>query len=138
MSWFWMWAAVVIVMALAFGAVASATAEAQARGGAVLRGLDKVTGHADDFTAPIGEPVMFGTLEVTARACERRPDDQTPEVSVYLQIYDTAPSLRRGERAAEGEGERREIFSGWMFASSPGLNGLEHAVYDVWAMDCRT
>lgn len=136
MSRFWMWAAVVIAIALACGAVVGARAEAQARGGAVLRGLDKVTGHAQDFTAPIGEPVMFGTLEVVARACERRPEDQTPEVSVYLQIYDTAPSLRRGER--QETGERREIFSGWMFASSPGLNGLEHAVYDVWAMDCRT
>lgn len=134
MSRFWMWAAVVIAMTLAFGAVASA--DAQTRGGAVLRGLDKVTGHAEDFTAPIGESVMFGTLEVVARACERRPEDQTPEVSVYLEIYDTAASLRRGER--QEEGGRREIFSGWMFASSPGLNGLEHAVYDVWAMDCRT
>lgn len=123
-------------LAAAFGSLAAVPSEAQPRGGAVLRGLDKVTGHAADFIAPIGETVTFGALEVVARSCERRPEDQTPEVSVYLQIYDLAPTPRRGEQ--EGAEERREIFSGWMFASSPGLNGLEHAVYDIWAMDCRT
>jgi hypothetical protein len=128
-----MWASLLFVTILALSAVASA----QTRGGtAVLRGLDKVTGHARDFNAPLGQPVQFGTLEVVARACEKRPEEETPEVSVYLQITDTAPSLRRSERGESAE--RREIFSGWMFASSPGLNALEHPVYDVWAIDCRS
>jgi hypothetical protein len=133
MSRFWTWASLVIVLALACSAVASAQARS---GAAVLRGLDKVTGHARDFNAPIGRPVTFGTLEVVVRACEKRPEEETPEVSVYLEVYDTAPSVRRSERT-EAE-PRREIFSGWMFASSPGLNALEHPVYDVWAIDCRS
>jgi hypothetical protein len=133
MSRFWMWAALAFVTFMALSAVASA----QTRGGvAVLRGLDKVTGHARDFNAPLGQAVAFGTLEVVARACVKRPEEETPEVSVYVEIFDTAPSVRRSERG-EGE-ERRQIFSGWMFASSPGLNALEHPVYDVWAMDCRS
>ncbi|MBU6407542.1 MAG: DUF2155 domain-containing protein [Alphaproteobacteria bacterium] len=136
MSRFWRGTAAAVALSMAFGQAAAVQAEAQPRGGALLRGLDKVTGHAADFIAPIGETVTFGALEVVARACERRPEDQTPEVSVYLQIYDMAPTPRRG--APEDAPERREIFSGWMFASSPGLNGLEHAVYDIWAMDCRT
>ena len=133
MSRFWMWAALAFVTLMALSAVASAQPRG---GGAVLRGLDKVTGHARDFNAPLGQPVQFGTLEVVARACEKRPEEETPEVSVYVEIFDTAPSVRRSER---GEGEaRRQIFSGWMFASSPGLNALEHPVYDVWAIDCRS
>lgn len=99
---------------------------------AVLRGLDKVTGHARDFNAVIGRPVRFGTLEVIARDCAKRPAEETPEVSIYVQVYDTPP-VRAGQEA-----ERREIFHGWIFASSPGLNALEHPVYDIWAIDCRS
>ncbi len=99
---------------------------------AVLRGLDKVTGHARDFDAAIGRPVRFGSLEVVARACNKRPAEETPEVSIYVEIYDTPP-------AAEGQtAVRQEIFHGWLFASSPGLNALEHPVYDIWAIDCRS
>jgi hypothetical protein len=99
---------------------------------AVLRGLDKVTGQARDFTATIGRPVRFGTLEVTARACQKRPAEETPEVSIYIEVYDTPP-------APEGqEPQRSEIFHGWIFASSPGLSALEHPVYDIWAIDCRS
>ncbi len=99
---------------------------------AVLRGLDKVTGQARDFTATIGRPVRFGTLEVTARACQKRPAEEIPEVSIYIQVFDTPP-------VPEGQEPRRtEIFHGWIFASSPGLSALEHPVYDIWAIDCRS
>jgi len=98
---------------------------------AVLRGLDKVTGQARDFTATIGRPVRFGTLEVVARACQKRPAEEIPEVSIYVQVYDTPP-VPEGQEPA-----RTEIFHGWLFASSPGLSALEHPVYDIWAIDCR-
>ncbi|MBI1249963.1 MAG: DUF2155 domain-containing protein [Alphaproteobacteria bacterium] len=98
---------------------------------AVLRGLDKVTGHARDFNAPVGRPVQFGTLEIVARRCSKAPPEETPEVTVFVEVFDTPPV--RGET----EAQKQEIFSGWMFASSPGLSALQHPVYDIWAIDCR-
>lgn len=118
-----------LVSALALVAFGIAPAMAAT---AVLRGLDKVTGHARDFNAVIGRPVRFGTLEVIARACSKRPAEETPEVSIYVEIFDTPPA-RAGQSA-----ERREVFHGWLFSSSPSLNALEHPVYDVWAVDCRS
>jgi hypothetical protein len=101
---------------------------------AVLRGLDKITGQARDFSAPIGRSVRFGTLEIIARDCAKRPAEETPEVSIYVEVFDTPPA------ATGEEAQRAEIFHGWMFASSPGLKdaSLDHAVYDVWAIDCRS
>ncbi|MGE3142223.1 MAG: DUF2155 domain-containing protein [Hyphomonadaceae bacterium] len=118
-----------LLAAFAFLICAAAPASAAT---AVLRGLDKVTGQAHDFQAPVGRAVRFGTLEIVARACQKAPPEATPEVTVYVEVYDN-PAPRRGEQAA-----RTEIFHGWMFASSPGLNALEHPVYDIWAIDCRS
>lgn len=99
---------------------------------AVVRGLDKVTGHASDYTLTLGRGARIGSLEVIARACTKSAPEETPEVRIYLEIFDHPP-VREGE-----ESERREIFHGWMFASSPGLNALEHPTYDIWAIDCRS
>lgn len=120
-------AAVAGALALVFASGAQAAAQ-----NAVLRGLDKVTGHARDFTAPIGEDVRFGTLVITVRACHKRPAEETPEVAIYLEVSD-APPPRAGQEATT-----TDLFAGWMFASSPALNALEHPVYDVWAIDCRS
>ncbi len=92
----------------------------------ILRGLDKVTGRATEIAAPVGVPVRFGTLEITARYCYTVPPEEPPETTAFLQIDDT-----KGET-------RKRMFSGWMFASTPALNGLEHAVYDVWVITCKT
>lgn len=112
-----------------FFAIAAGPAAAQR---AVIRGLDKVTGHAADYTLTLGRAARIGPLEVVARACSKTAPEETPEVRIYLQVYDRAPTSE-----AEGS-ERRQIFSGWMFASSPGLNALEHPTYDIWAIDCRS
>ena len=93
----------------------------------VLRGLDKVTAHITTFDVPIGETVAFGTLGIVARTCHKRPPEEPPEVSAFLQIAENRP----------GAAEPVQIFSGWMFASSPALSALEHPVYDVWVLDCR-
>jgi hypothetical protein len=121
-----------VMACVAFTAPSLAQAQAQSRG-AVLRGLDKVTGQARDFTAPIGRPVKFGTLEVVARGCEKAPPEEPPEVKVYLEIDDKPLAPRKGV-----ETEKRRVFAGWMFASSPAINALEHPTYDVWVIDCRT
>jgi hypothetical protein len=99
---------------------------------AVIRGLDKVTGQARDYTLTVGRAARIGTLEVIARSCSKSAPEETPEVAIYLEVYDNPPA-REGE-----ESERREIFHGWMFASSPGLSALDHPNYDIWAIDCRS
>lgn len=92
----------------------------------VLQGLDKVTARVWTFDAPVGREVRFGTLEILPRFCDRTPPEEPPESSAFLDIYEA----RFGE-------ERASLFHGWMFASSPALNGLEHPVYDVWVIDCK-
>jgi hypothetical protein len=99
---------------------------------AVIRGLDKITGHADDYALPIGRATRIGSLEVVARACDKSAPEETPEVRIYVEVFDHPP-VREGEEA-----ERREIFHGWLFASSPGLSAVDHPTYDIWAIDCRS
>jgi hypothetical protein len=114
--------------ALVFAAALATPAYAQR---AVIRGLDKVTGHAHDYTLTVNRPARIGSLEVTARACHKSAPEETPEVRIYVEVIDNPP-VREGE-----ESERREIFHGWLFASSPGLNAVDHPTYDIWAIDCR-
>jgi hypothetical protein len=113
--------------------MASIATPAFAAPGAVLRGLDKISGQARDFTAPIGRPVRFGTLEITVRSCQKAPPEEPPEVSVYLEVVDHPVPRRKDEPAPE-----KPVMAGWIFASSPSLNALEHPTYDVWAIDCRS
>ena len=106
---------------------AQPAADAQPAGVAVLQGLDKVTARISTIRAPVGEAVTFGTLVIVARTCRKRPPEETPETTAFLEIFDDRP----GEPP-------RAVFSGWMFASSPALSAMEHAVYDVWVIDCMT
>ena len=91
---------------------------------AVLGGMDKVTGRISTFELPVGVTGAFGALEITPRTCRKTPPDETPESASFLQIRDYL------------SGEGVTVFSGWMFASSPGVSALEHPVYDVWVIDC--
>ena len=93
---------------------------------AELRGLDKVTGVAQSFEVPVGGVGRFGRLRIRVSACHGRSPDQPPEAAAFLQVIDTL------------EGTEKVAFSGWMFASSPGLSAMDHARYDVWVLHCRT
>jgi len=92
----------------------------------VLQGLDKVTARVSTFETPIGKSVRFGTLHILPRACDRTPPEEPPESTVYLDIADMRPGA-----------PPVDLFHGWMFASSPALNALEHPVYDVWILECK-
>jgi hypothetical protein len=92
----------------------------------LLQGLDKVTARVSRIGAQIGQSVRFGTLEIVVRACHKRPPEEPPESTAFLEITEQTP----GQPAAK-------LFTGWMFASSPALNPLEHPVYDVWLIDCK-
>lgn len=92
----------------------------------VMRGLDKITGRPTSITAAIGKPVHFATLTITARYCYSTPPSETPETAAFVQIEDHRPDQ-----------PARRVFSGWMYASSPGLNAVEHPLYDVWVISCN-
>ena len=93
---------------------------------AVLRTLDKVTARTKDLTIGIDETATYGTLEITVRKCLKRPPEEPPETLAFLEIRERAQDT-----------ELVTLFMGWMFASSPALNALEHPVYDVWVIDCK-
>ena len=93
---------------------------------AVIRLLDKVTTRLETQALPLGSELTFGSLTLTAEICLKNPTDQTPEATSFLRIVD------RGSTQ-----EIQELFAGWMFASSPALNALDHAIYDVWVIDCQ-
>ena len=93
---------------------------------AVMQGLDKITARISTFEASVGQTARFGTLFITPRACRKRPPTETPENAVFLEIDEQKP-----------DEEQIRLFTGWMFASSPALNAVEHPVYDVWLLECR-
>lgn len=94
---------------------------------AVMQGLDKVTARISRFEVPVGGSAEFGTLRVHVATCQQRPPTLPPESAAFVQIDDARP-----------DEPARRVFSGWMFASSPALNALEHPVYDVWVESCRS
>lgn len=92
---------------------------------AVLRGLDKITARVMRLEVEVGEGTAFGTLTITVRACRSTTPEERPENAAFLEIVDEPP------------GESSEmVFSGWMFSSSPAISALDHAVYDVWVVEC--
>ncbi|WP_404928114.1 DUF2155 domain-containing protein [Phyllobacterium calauticae] len=93
---------------------------------AVFSGLDKITGRITSFDVYIDETVQFGALQLTPRVCYTRPDTETPKTDTFVEVDEI--TLDR---------KIRKIFSGWMFADSPGLNAVEHPVYDVWLKGCK-
>jgi len=146
-----------------------------------LRALNKTTARYTDIEIPMNEIARFGSLELQPRTCDKRPPEEFPETTAFLEVFDLeynnresdlkitepeiiedeieiqelevlpgepvgeAPSFEaetvQGPAPIVAEGPQAEgvnIFRGWMFASSPALNALEHPVYDVWVIDCKT
>ena len=102
-------------------------------GAAIIQAIDKVTAETLRFEAPIGQPIRYKTLVFTVRACETSAaDEASPESAVYMTI-DSQPKSLTGRAPPPP----RQVFRGWMFASSPGLNPLQHPVYDAWLIACR-
>ncbi|ESZ25043.1 MULTISPECIES: DUF2155 domain-containing protein [unclassified Mesorhizobium] len=93
---------------------------------AEFAGIDKITGRIITFDVYIDETVQFGALQVTPRVCYSRPQTEEPKTDSFVEVDEI--TLDR---------KIRRIFTGWMFAESPGLNAVEHAVYDVWLKACK-
>ena len=94
---------------------------------AAFSGIDKITGRITNFDVYIGETVQFGALQVTPKVCYSRDDTEAQKVTSFVEVDEI--TLDR---------KIRRIFTGWMFADSPGLNAVEHPVYDVWLTECKT
>jgi hypothetical protein len=92
----------------------------------VFSGLDKITGRIIAFEVNIDETVQFGSLQITPRICWTRPATEQPQTTSFVEVDEVGLN-----------NDYRRIFSGWMYASSPGLHGVEHAIYDVWVTDCK-
>jgi hypothetical protein len=103
-----------------------AFAETIANPVAAFSGLDKITGRITKFDVYIDETVQFGALQITPRVCYTRPPTETQRTSVFLEVDQVSLN-----------GQITRIFTGWMFADSPALNAIDHAVYDIWLDDCR-
>ncbi len=100
---------------------------------AILQALDKVTAETVRFEAAVGQPVRYKTLVFTVKACEQTaPDEPLEDAIAYLTI-DSQPKPTPGRPTPA----TRQVFRGWMYASSPGLDPLEHPVYDAWLITCR-
>jgi hypothetical protein len=93
---------------------------------AAFAGLDKITGRIISFDVSINETVQFGALRLTPRACYTRPPTELAHTDGFVEVDEITL-----------QGEVKRIFTGWMFAASPGLHGIEHPIYDVWLTDCK-
>ncbi len=111
---------------LALASASPTLADTIANPVAAFSGLDKITGRITQFDVYIDETVQFGALQITPRACYTRPPTEAQRTSVFVEVDQV--SLK---------GQVTRVFTGWMFADSPALNAIDHAVYDIWLMDCK-
>ncbi|HEY1942462.1 MAG TPA: DUF2155 domain-containing protein [Roseiarcus sp.] len=118
--------AAAIACAATFGAAGSAWADKIKHPTAVFAGLDKITGRIISFEVAINETVQFGSLQITPRVCYSRPPTEPPRTDVFAEV----------DEVDENKHTHR-IFTGWMFADSPGMHGIEHPVYDIWLTACK-
>jgi hypothetical protein len=93
---------------------------------AVFAGLDKITGRIISFEASVDETIQFGSLQLTPRVCFSRSEDDIPRTTTFIEVEEVG-----------SDNQFKKIFAGWMFAASPGLNAIDHPVYDVWLTECQ-
>ena len=112
-------------------AIASSWIESQT---AELQLLDKITARISTKSVPVGGGTEFGTLELRVHYCAYRPPEEPPENVAFMMIFDNGYAEKKPKEAQKAQ---KALFSGWMFASSPAISGLEHPVYDVTLLSCH-
>jgi hypothetical protein len=120
------WKRAALVLAALIGGASGALADRIKNPTAVFSGLDKITGRIVSFEVGVDETVQFGALRMQSRVCFTKPPNENPNTTSFVEVEETGT-----------DGKSRKVFSGWMFASSPGLHGIEHPVYDIWLVDCK-
>jgi hypothetical protein len=93
---------------------------------AIFSALDKVTARISKFEVELGKTATFGALRVTPRTCYSRPTTEEPKTTTFVEVDEV-----------QQDGKQKRIFTGWMFAESPGLYGVEHPTFDVWLTQCQ-
>ena len=93
---------------------------------AIFAALDKVTAKISRLEVPLNQTATFGALKVTPRVCFTRAPTEPPRTTTFVEVEEM-----------QLDGKEKRIFTGWMFADSPGLNAVEHPVFDVWLTDCQ-
>ncbi len=114
----------VTILALLMPLTAAAQTAAVTGTGAELRALEKISGETTDFTLAPGERAEFGRMSIEMAECRYPAGDPAADAFAYLVIRE--------------EGADAPVFAGWMIASSPALNALDHPRYDVWVLRCKT
>ncbi len=112
-----------LLVALALGAPA-AQAQAATGTGVVIRALDKITGDTRDVTMPSAATARFGRMSVDHAECRYPEGNPSGDAFALLRVRDTA--------------SEDVVFQGWMIASAPALNALDHPRYDIWVLRCTT
>ncbi|WP_277022736.1 MULTISPECIES: DUF2155 domain-containing protein [Paracoccus] len=112
-----------LAMCLMLAATPALSQETMRASGAMLRGLDKVSGRTTDLPLQVGEAVRYGRLEIRLGECRYPSGDPSSDAFAQVAITD----LR----------QNASVFSGWMIASSPALSAMDDARYDVWVMSCQ-
>ena len=124
-------------LAASFACGAPALADRVQHPTAVFAGLDKITGRIIAFEVAIDETVQFGSLQITPRVCYTRPLTEAPLTTGFVEVEEAVATETKETAEATEDKKFKRVFGGWMFAASPGLHGIEHAVYDAWLTDCR-
>ncbi|MCB8820621.1 DUF2155 domain-containing protein [Microvirga rosea] len=120
------WTRAALVLASLVGGIGAAHADRIKNPTGVFSGLDKITGRIVSFEVAVGETVQFGALQMKADVCFTKPPTENPNTTSFVEVSETGV-----------DGKSRRVFSGWLFAGSPGLHGIEHPVYDIWLVDCK-
>ncbi len=92
---------------------------------AKLQTLDKITAHTNSFEAKVGDTLKFGSIYIKVQSCKKSSPMDDPEAAAFIQVWEV-----------DTNDKAQWVFSGWMFASSPGLSPMDHPIYDVWLIDC--
>jgi hypothetical protein len=119
------WALACAGALVAIGWAAPAAAQRIENSVAVFAALDKVTAKISRLEVPLNRTATFGALKLTPRICYTRAPTEPPKTTTFVEVDEVLL-----------DGKEKRIFAGWMFADSPGLNAVEHPVFDVWLTDC--
>ncbi|MBR5154122.1 MAG: DUF2155 domain-containing protein [Alphaproteobacteria bacterium] len=92
---------------------------------ALMQSMDKLTGRVKKITVPVNSQIKYGDFSLVLRACKKNPPEETPENFAFVDVTDKS----LGD-------EEYNIFRGWMLSSAPGINAIEHPIYDVWLLEC--
>jgi hypothetical protein len=110
---------------LALGVLQNANAAEIETNSAKMQAMDKITGRVNEIIVPVKSKISYGDFSLVLRSCKKRPAEETPENFAFVDVTDKS----------FGENEYN-IFRGWIISSTPGINAIEHPIYDVWLLEC--